>query len=335
MTAAQKTAFRQLLAQGIPAQKTANRSVQQWIRLLIAAQRAADAHPYSIKDAQKLAQLQADLNAQFKNQPTLLAAINSVLGQYNQNLQSAAKNGQNMKVTLDQVQQGVTSLYDNLLQQNQQAMGTLTQGPWLQGPFMQAAEQFGFKPQPRDFLKDARMQLSQFRNFNHLLDSLRKRGAPEAMLQQLEQLGPGAIDQIRAITRMSQPELRKYFNVFRDQQAAIHKQTMKDLDNQLKDYLKYGRKVGLAMAAGIRQESPAITKAIDRAIRRAFGHIGSGMTGPGGGRNRRTSGGGNTTNNTTNVNVTTHKDASLDTKLRHARFKARQAHNHPGSGYRN
>jgi hypothetical protein len=151
-------------------------------------------------------------------------------------------------------------------------------------------------------------------------------GAPPELLNQLEQLDPAdAIKKMRALKELTPREMQAYFNVLKAQQNLIHQQTMKQLEQQLQDYRKYGRQIGLQMAAGIRQESPAIDKAIKEAIRKSFGGAGGGGTGRGRG------GGGVTKNNSDNTTITvhmTHTGASSKAQIEQALWAAYQRHRH-------
>jgi hypothetical protein len=232
------------------------------------------------------------------NQRAYIAANNALQRYVNNATQANQQVAQSAKATFQDVVNSVTNMYQQLLQQNQTAFGTLFQGPFIQSPQMQNFAQWGGRLTGQDLTKDLQSQIGQFRNFNRLLTQLQRRGAPQELINQLRALGPQAIQQIRALTQMSGPELRRYFNLFQEGQKAIHQQTMRQLNRQLRDYLKYGRNIALQMIAGIRQEAPGITRAIERAVRRAFGNMGGNANGGGGGQ---------TGNNATNTVTHQHR----------------------------
>lgn len=250
------------------------RSVQQWINAVIKAQRAMTAHPYDVSKAQAYERIIAQLNARFKDQPALLAAINDVVQTYTSNLDKASnaadKASKKQKVTFEQVLSGVQNMYQQFLSQEQGLMGQL-----FEGPFIKSLDKFdwGGRVTAFDETKDLKSQIGQFRDFHGLLDQLRKRGAPAELIKQLTALGPAAIDQIRAMTRMSDPEIKKYFGLFKTAQRLIHQQTMADMQQQLAQYRTYGRNAALQIIAGFRDENMPLTRTLTNIIKKAFGSI--------------------------------------------------------------
>lgn len=291
-------------------------------------------------DAVQRAQKLMERNPTVANQRAYLDAQRALDNYVQDATQSTQRLAQTTKVSMQDVVNSVTQMYQQLLQQNQTNFGTLFQGPFIQSPQMQNYLQYGGKLTGPQLTKDLQSQIGQFRNFNRLLANLQRRGAPAELISQLRAMGPQAIDQIRALTRMSGPELQRYFGLFKKAQQEIHKQTMHDLNRQLHDYLRYGRNIGKQMAAGIRQEAPAITKAIEAMVRRAFGGNVAGRGGRGG---HNMHGGGNGGvhhhhhhNHHDHYHTHGRADSRTDTATRHQRFRNRNKHRrrrHSGDRY--
>lgn len=274
------------------------------------------------------AQMAMEKDPTIANQRAFLRAQDA-LNKYVDNVTQANKTiQQNTQATFQDVVQGAQQMYESLLQQNQQNFGTLFSGPFINSPAMQNYTQWGGKLTGRQLTKDLQSQVRQFREFNNLLTGLARRGAPQELINQLRAMGPAAIQQIRTLSRMSGPELRKYFNLFKQGQAEIHRATMQQLNQQLKDYLRYGRNIGRAMIAGLRQESPALTKAIERAVRNALGGTGTG----GGGRgahHRRTDHSEVHHHQHDHMHVHGNPDSKTMTKARHDQFRNRHRRRRP------
>jgi hypothetical protein len=58
--------------------------------------------------------------------------------------------------------------------------------------------------------------------------------------------------------------------MFRTSQKLIQQQTMKDLNQQLKQYRKFGQNVALAIVAGLQDQNVAVTNALKKMIRDVF-----------------------------------------------------------------
>jgi TP901 family phage tail tape measure protein len=259
---------------GISAGASDQRTIQGWISAVINAKKAMDAHPYDLSKALAYEKIQKALNDRFKDQPQLLSAINDVLQTYTSNLDKASsaadKAAKKQQVTFEQVLSGLQNMYQQFLTQEQSAMGQLFQGPFMQH---QDKFQWGGKVTAFDENRDIASQIKQFKDFHGLINRIRERGAPPELVAQLTALGPQAIDQIRAMARMSDPEIKKYFTLFRTSQKLIHDQTMADMRQQLADYRKYGRTAALQIIAGFQSADQGLTKALTRIIRNAFGKI--------------------------------------------------------------
>lgn len=248
---------------------TATQSFQKAYQAYVKAALIAKRDPTDIKKQLAAEEALAKLKA-VANQQQLAAAQKAADAIVAQN----GKIGQSTKATFQDVLQGLQSMFDNFLQQEQQNFGELFQGPWMQSPMYQTMQQWGHRTRGADVTKDLRQQIGQYRSFNRLLAQLARRGAPQALIDQLRQLGPAAIAQVRALASMTAPELRNYFRMFRTAQRLIHQQTMRDLNRQLKDYMKYGKNIAMQIVAGLKSENQSLEKALTAMIKRVFGQTG-------------------------------------------------------------
>jgi hypothetical protein len=177
-----------------------------------------------------------------------------------------AKQKDNLKTATDNVAQ----MYDDLLQQNQQFMGTLFQGPFLQSPAQQAMREWGVQMKKSDLTKDLKSQITQFQRFEAALNVLRRRGAPLQLIQQLQQLGPSALPQIQLLTKMAPRQFQEYIRVFQRGQQLIKQQTMRDLKAQLALYRSYGKNIGRQIVLGIRDQSGPMKGEIRKLVLQMF-----------------------------------------------------------------
>jgi hypothetical protein len=164
----------------------------------------------------------------------------------------------------------VMGIYQDAVQQYQGYLGTIFQGPFSQSAIMQNRSQFGFGARPQDLVKDAKEAVGHAERFQSSLDKLHKRGAPSALVQQIAQLGPEAQAQLDVIGRMSDAQFKAWVGYFRRGQADAKAQAKKDLDSRLKEWLKFGKHVALAIAQGIKSEDVALENSMEALIRKIF-----------------------------------------------------------------
>lgn len=170
-----------------------------------------------------------------------------------------------------QVLQNLQTVYQNFYQQNQNAFGQLFQGAFMQSNMMQSRIGAGEKILPTDLIKDLRSQVQDFRSWRKDLDALAARGLPEGMRNQILALGPDAAKkQIVALRRMTPAQLKEYEKLWRAGQTAIHQATMRDVNSQLKDWRRHGRRMALAIAAGLRDENTVLESSLRKMITNMF-----------------------------------------------------------------
>ena len=313
----------------------ATKTFKQLYDALVNAQKATALDPTSYAKQKAVVDAQAALQAQVSSQQAAAAqaAANATTSKFKQaNTQIAAQ----AKETFASVLSSIQGMYSSFLSTEQSIMGTLFAGPFMSSPRMQNFLQWGGKATGKDLLKDLKSQVFQFNEFHRDLNRLSREGAPLALVQQIEALGPSALPQLRALLHLHGGLLNEYFSEFRRAQRLIQKQALADLNAQLDQYKKFGRNVALAIVSGVESQNKAVTNALKKMIREAFpGLPGSGTVSGGGG-----SGGGTHHHHhhhhhhqtTYNVSHPGH-GASIATQVRHADFvrrnKQRSRHNHP------
>lgn len=283
-TQVQKDAIRKLLTQSFLPPAVQGRSINDWIGLVEKARQAAELHPNQVKAQLAYEKIQDQLNKRYKDQPSLLAAINDVLSNYNQNLQQVTNNTKTLGITSQDVLQGIQSMYQNFQQQETGLFGDIFQGPFSQNPLTQNRLQFGGRLSGQDLLRDLHSQIFRFRHFHGQLDSLRRRGAPQELLNQLMAAGD-TTDNMRNIAQLQSlnpHQLNEYFRTFNQGQRMIRQATTRDLQNQLKIYRQHGRNIALAIIAGLRDENVNLTNTLSRMIRKMFPGLPTGAVGAGG-----------------------------------------------------
>jgi len=85
------------------------------------------------------------------------------------------------------------------------------------------------KVKPSDVMKAMQSQLKAVQTWRKSLQSLIKKGVDEGLIKELQKAGPAAAYEIRAIDRMSQPELDKYVQTWRDKMSLARTQATDEL----------------------------------------------------------------------------------------------------------
>lgn len=153
--------------------------------------------------------------------------------------------------------ENLMQVYQQFYDQNQQAMGSITEGVRTANQ-MQAGARF---PNVADLMGDARDQLKHFREWRSELARLRKIGAPPELIRQIREAGPQEGGFIaRGVLRMTPGQRRAYFNMIREQQRAIREATRIDFNNQLRDWRRHGRRAAIQFMLGMRDEQSWIKR---------------------------------------------------------------------------
>lgn len=181
----------------------------------------------------------------------------------------------------------VKQSYDSFLQQNQSAFGTLFSGPYMKNAITQDRLAWGQKLKPYELIKDLRQQVNAFAKYRKDIATLQKRGLPKSLIDEIMKLGPEqAGQQIALLKKMTPAQIAEYKALWNKGQADIHKATMRDLNKQINDWRKHGRRIALAIARGLRDENVALQAALKSMIEKAF----PGLKTPNGGNNDKPAG---------------------------------------------
>lgn len=218
-----------------------------------------------------------------------------------------------------QALQTLQTKYDQFFQSNQQAFGTLGQGPFIQGARFQNMVSWGLvdkqgrpAPRPQDLTRDLHAQIRQFSQFRSGLASLRRRGLAKGAVEELQQQGTAALPDIQALQKMTAGQLRTYSRLWRQGQAQIRSATNADFSVELKKWRKHGRDIAKAIAQGVADENFTLFNNLKRTILADL----RGTPLPSSGKH-------GTTNNDFSVTVHGPTEQARMTELRHAQFNHR------------
>lgn len=89
-------------------------------------------------------------------------------------------------------------------------LGQLGQGPFLTSPVAQFAQQYGYKPRARDYLRDIRSQVQAGARLDRNLGVLRKRGLGDTAVAELAGQGLGGADMVAALAKAPAALVRQY-----------------------------------------------------------------------------------------------------------------------------
>ena len=157
----------------------------------------------------------------------------------------------------------MASTWDSALQTMQSNFGALfsgTSSTLFHGTSLQDKINWGELLNIGDLTADLKVQRQQFHIFEHDLVELRRRHAPLALIQQLEQLGPSANAELQALTSGSRKQLREYFRLFTSSQRDITRATHQSFDVQRKVWMEHGRAVAVGLLLGLKNEEPQLER---------------------------------------------------------------------------
>lgn len=180
-----------------------------------------------------------------------------------------------IKQKYQQVLQNLKSQYQSFDSQNQNLFGQLFQGPYTQSAVVQDRLQFGAGPianlNKNDLVKDLRSQVTRFASIQKNVGKLRGKGLPSAMLKEIESLGPEeAQKMLQLINSMTPAQIKEYSRLWKRGQKEVHDATMRDVKSQLKEWRRHGRRIALAIAAGLRDENTVLETSLRSLITGMF-----------------------------------------------------------------
>lgn len=169
--------------------------------------------------------------------------------------QEAKKDMEDAQQQIQQVQQTLTSTFTAAQQQNQQAFGTLFQGPFVNSARVQNRLQFGGRLTGHDLLADIKAQVSQFRQWRRALGQLQRRGVPYDLLQQIMQAGPQALPEVRALLSLNQKEFNQYTQAFNQGQRLVERASVRDMNQTMRHWRSLGKNIMNAILKGMDEQS--------------------------------------------------------------------------------
>lgn len=150
--------------------------------------------------------------------------------------------------TLDQETPTQLGNYVNTFQQGQQ---DITQ-------FSTALQQ---AIDPQTIIDDLSQQTNAFNAWQADLQQLRDDGLPEALIQQLEALGPGADDALQGLLKATGPQLTTYANLFGAAQDSINIASINDFNAQLTAWYNQGGNLAQEIIDGTVGMTPTVVAA--------------------------------------------------------------------------
>jgi len=167
---------------------------------------------------------------------------------------------ENMQQKIDQVVDKLAQTYDKFREQNKQTFGELFQGPVLSG-FMgdmfqsinDTLQQFGQTiPIPIELLnRDLEMQITNFEKLREGYAALIKKGVPQEVVQQIQQMGVAGLPFVQGLLQASGPQFKKFVDNVKRSQKDIKDATKIDFNNQLAQWRKYGTDIADEIINGL------------------------------------------------------------------------------------
>jgi TP901 family phage tail tape measure protein len=222
---------------------------------------AANAFELQVRYHTALDKLNADATS------AQMAAMNALEDARKQKNDDAVKNAQQ---SLKSITDTFVSTYDSIRQQNQQAMGTLFEGPYSQSSSVQLRRAWGLTGTPGDLLQDLKSQVTGFQRFHGSLGQLARRGAPRQLIDQIREMGPAAQDNVNQLLRMSPAQWRQYVQVFQRGQREIERATQRQMNAQIRQWFIHGRKVARAIIDGVSSQNVALQNAMKNLVLQLF-----------------------------------------------------------------
>lgn len=87
----------------------------------------------------------------------------------------------------------------------------------------------------KKLMNNLKSQIDGMKDWSKNLKSLAKKGINEGLLAELEKMGPGAASQINALNQLSEPELKKYSNMWKEKSKLARKYAVDELSGLKED----------------------------------------------------------------------------------------------------
>jgi TP901 family phage tail tape measure protein len=261
----------QLAKHRATAQVAHNKSVQDWIKLIVAADRYATKHAKDLKAQQRMEILNAELQKKFKGAE--LAAIQDVINAYlsgDKKIVDSAKKKQKERVdahkkAVKQMQQdeqtavqNMMNTYNQFLDANKAAFGDISTGVRVQDVL-----QWSGIPRFSDFMGDIKDQVRNFERWRKEIGQARKK-LPKEMVAELQAQGLQGEPIIQGLLNLTPRQRQQYIAMWKRGQEDIKKATAVDFNSQLKDWRSHGRKSAIAFLKGMSDEQGWINREMRR-----------------------------------------------------------------------
>jgi hypothetical protein len=161
------------------------------------------------------------------------------------------------------------TLFNNFQKSTEEMFGTLFQGPVMSGPIGQVYQtlaQYNIAPPVSLLIQDQKQQAKQFETYRKNLTSLRKRGVPRAMLDELQSLGPQGRLDVQSMAGASKAQIAVLIQTWKQKKGDIQSATSIDYKNKLKEYRSYGKQVMLQILEGLKSQSDWLGKGFTKYV---------------------------------------------------------------------
>lgn len=173
--------------------------------------------------------------------------FNTDLKEWRDNLSDATADAK--KAAIDNLR----SMYMEMESINEQAFGSLFQGPWLTSETFDIAKEWGIEPRIQDLIRDLKEQNTQFAQWRTGLDKLMKKGLPREFIDELRAMGPeegqGILNQLLSA---SPQQVNALVTQWKRKNAQIKAATKMDFTAEIKAFKKAGGDMGDAIINGFK-----------------------------------------------------------------------------------
>lgn len=123
---------------------------------------------------------------------------------------------------LHDVNQEYVNIKKTLTDQLRETMGTLGQGPVLD-PENDPMRKFtlGVRHTAQQYLADIKAQMAEFKNLQSMIARLQKKGAPQALIDELRGQGMQAFPEVFALAHADKGTLRKFFAAYKEREQML------------------------------------------------------------------------------------------------------------------
>lgn len=123
---------------------------------------------------------------------------------------------------LNDVNKQFADIKKNLIDQLRETMGTLGQGPIIDPENDPLRKwQMGVRHTAQEYLQDIKKQMAEFKNLQGLIARLQKRGAPQALIDELRGQGMAAFPEVFALAHADKGTLKKFFAAYKDREQML------------------------------------------------------------------------------------------------------------------